>query len=82
MCLEQQIQDHVTLKTVMMLKFQIYITGINYILQYTIENLIIFDNIIVFVSMFSYAHQDYMHACSLGEHMRILSKMTPNFWMV
>ncbi len=39
-CFEWFLKDHVTLKTgLLMLKIQLYITGINYILKYiTIEN--------------------------------------------
>ncbi len=49
-------EDHVTLETgVMMLKIQLYITGINYILKYIkkgkklIQIVIIFQNISVFL---------------------------------
>ncbi len=49
--LEWFLKDHVTLKTeVMMLKIQLCITGINYILKYIhlFEIVIIFNNITVF----------------------------------
>ncbi len=60
-------EDHVTLKTgVMMLKNQLYITGINDILLYiNIENVLIFHNNTIF---------NNINKCSLGKQRAFIQK--------
>ncbi len=65
-------EDHVTLKTgVMMLKIQIYITGINYILKYIqIEVILNCNNITQYYCFYCIF---WSNKCSLGEQKRLLT---------